>query len=231
MGIFSRFNDIINANINALLDRAEDPEKIIRLVIQEMEDTLVEVRSNAARTIAEHKTLQRRLQRLRREAAEWERKAELAVRKGREDLARAALAEKALVERAVAAMADDLEEVDHQLAKLNDDIARLQEKLADARARQKTLALRHQAASTRLKARDTLGDRRIDEALSRFEHLEQKMDTLEGRVEAHDLGGPRGIEQEFAELETEDQIERELERLRARARGAEGRDGQESDEA
>ncbi len=227
MGIFSRFSDIINSNINTLLDKAEDPEKIIRLVIQEMEDTLVEVRSNAARTIAEQKTLRRRLARIREEAAEWQRKAELAIRKGRDDLARAALTEKSTLERAAAAMEEEMGEVEEQIAHLNDDIARLQAKLEDARARQKGLAMRQKTVASRLKTRDTLADDRINSALSRFEGLEQKIDHLEGRVEAHDLGQGRRLDEEFEALEKDEHVEAELEALKRRLQTD---DGNASDE-
>jgi phage shock protein A len=167
-------NDIINSNLNSLLDRAEEPEKIIRLVIQEMEDTLVEVRSDAARTIAEKKKQQRRIDRLGDEILEWERKAELAVSKGREDLARAALAEKNSLERGLASLTRETEELEVQLSKLNEDIGNLQNKLDDAKARQKTLAMKHDTVARRLQTREKLHDRRIDDALSRFDDLERK---------------------------------------------------------
>jgi len=216
MGIFSRMNDIINSNLNALLDRAEEPEKIIRLVIQEMEDTLVEVRSDAARTIAEKKKQQRRIDRLGDEILEWERKAELAVSKGREDLARAALAEKNGLERGLASLTREMEELEVQLSKLNEDIGNLQNKLDDAKARQKALAMKHDTVARRLQTREKLHDRRIDDALSRFDDLERKMDTAEGRVDAFDLGRARSLQEEFAELEAKEKIDEELAKLRAR---------------
>ena len=220
MSIFSRFNAIINSNINAMLDKAEDPEKIIRLVIQEMEDTLVEVRTNAARTIADKKTLYRRLERLRGEATDWEQKAELAVRKGREDLARAALAEKANLLKVIKRLDDEMDEIEHQLERLNEDIGRLQAKLSEAKARQKALLMRHETVSNRLKTRDRLSDRRIDDAMARFDHLEQKMDTLEGKVEVHDLGQARTLKDEFTNLEAEDSVEQELAALKKRLQDA-----------
>jgi phage shock protein A len=216
MGIFSRMNDIINSNLNALLDRAEEPEKIIRLVIQEMEDTLVEVRSDAARTIAEKKKQQRRIDRLGDEILEWERKAELAVSKGREDLARAALAEKNSLERGLASLTREMEELEQQLSKLNEDIGNLQDKLDDAKARQKALAMKHDTVARRLQTREKLHDRRIDDALSRFDDLERKMDTAEGQVDAFDLGRARSLQEEFAELEAQEKIDEELAKIRAR---------------
>jgi len=216
MGIFSRFNDIVNSNINALLERAENPEKIIRLVIQEMEDTLVEVRTNAARTIADQKTLKRRLARLREELAEWEARAELAVGKGREDLARAALAEKSSLQKVVDRLEQDAVFIDEQRQQLSDDIARLQAKLTEAKARKKALLMRGDTAKNRIRTRDSLNDRRVEEAMANFEHLERKMDTLEGRVEAYDLGRDRSLDEEFADLAADDGVEQELAALKKR---------------
>ena len=216
MGIFSRMNDIINSNLTSLLDRAEEPEKIIRLVIQEMEDTLVEVRSDAARTIAAKKKQQRRIDRLSDEVVEWERKAELAVTKGREDLARAALNEKNSLEQGVELLTREMEELEIQLSKLNVDIGNLQKKLDDAKARQKTIAMKHDTVASRLQTREKLHDRRIDDAMSKFDDLERKMDNAEGRVDSFDLGRSKTLQDEFAELEAEDKIDEELAKIRAR---------------
>jgi phage shock protein A len=152
MGIFTRFSDIVNSNINAILDKAEDPEKIVRLMIQEMEDTLVEVRSAAARSIADKKDLNRKLESLESELQDWEEKAELALRKGREDLAKAALVEKSRVQSAADAVKADYAAVDEGLAKLNEDIARLEAKLQDAKTRQKVRGTRQPIADS-LRAR------------------------------------------------------------------------------
>ncbi|WP_457673530.1 phage shock protein PspA [Thiolapillus sp.] len=216
MGIFSRLHDIINSNITAMLDKAENPEKIIRLVIQEMEDTLVEVRSDAARTIAEKKKLQRRIDRMQREIMEWQRKAELALSKDREDLARAALKEKHNLETTADAMAHELELLEEQLAQLNQDTAKLQKKLDDAKARHKTMMMKHTTVSGRLRTREKLHDSRIDDALARFESVEQKMEHMEGKVESYDLGRDPSLEDQFAELEAEDIIEDELSKLKSR---------------
>ncbi len=216
MSIFSRFNDIIHSNINAMLEQAEDPEKIIRLVIQEMEDTMVEVRTNAAKTIADQKTLRRQLERLQHESIQWEQKAELAINKEREDLARAALAEKSRIQTAVEQLEKETVIVEEQLDGLNNDIGQLQAKLSEAKARKKSLDLRWKTANNRLKVRGKLSDGRIDNAMLQFEHLERKMDTLEGRVEAHDLGQEKSLEDEFAELAAEDTIEQELAELKKR---------------
>jgi phage shock protein A len=216
MGIFSRFNDIVSSNINAMLEKAENPEKIIRLVIQEMEDTLVEVRTTAAKNIADRKTIQRRLDRLRYEARGWDEKAELAVRNNREDLARAALAEKAALQELIDRLEIEVKEIDDQLEQLNEDIGRLQSKLTEAKERKKALEMRHKTATSRVKTRETLSDDRIHEAMSRFEHIERKMDELEGQVESYDLGRERPLRDEFADLAANDAVERELAELKKR---------------
>ncbi len=219
MGIFTRFSDIVNSNINAILDKAEDPEKIVRLMIQEMEDTLVEVRSAAARSIADKKDLNRKLESLDKEQQAWDDKAELAVRKGREDLAKAALVEKSRVVAAIDALKRDYIAVDEGLAKLNEDIARLEAKLEDAKARQKALLARHKTAHSRLAARKKIYDYKIDDAMVRFEQYTRRIDDVEGRIEAYDLGLPKDLHHEFASLEAEESVQKELEELKRRVAG------------
>ena len=216
MGIFTRFSDIVNSNINAILDKAEDPEKIVRLMIQEMEDTLVEVRSAAARSIADKKDLNRKIEALEDERQDWEDKAELALRKGREDLAKAALVEKSRVTSAVEAFKEDYVAVDEGLSKLNEDIARLEDKLEDAKSRQKALLARHKTANSRLAARKKIHDYKIDDAMLRFEAYTRRIDDVEGRVEAYDLGLPKDLKHEFASLEAEESVKQELDALKAR---------------
>lgn len=216
MGIFSRFTDIVNANINAMLDKAEDPEKIVRLMIQEMEDTLVEVRSSAARAIADRKQLDRKLEAVKAELAEWDHKAELAVRKDRDDLARAALAERSKVSERVEIIKHQHGQVDEALANLKDDIVRLEEKLTDAKTRQKALVMRHQTASDRLEVRKHTHETRIDDALVRFEQFERKMENMEGRVEAYDLTPTRDLRREFSSLENDESVEQALADLKQR---------------
>ena len=218
MTIFSRTRDIINSNINALLDKAEDPEKMVRLIIQEMEGTLVEVRSASARAIADRKELDRRQEWLAAEAAEWERKAEVAVAKGRDDLAKGALAERNRAREAAEALTRELELVEQTLAKLNEDIAALQAKIKDAKARQNAIVVRGKAAKVRLGARRQLNDSGVDDAMRRFELYERKMDDLEGQVEAQDLG-QRSLSDEIAELEQGERIDEDLRKLKARLSG------------
>jgi phage shock protein A len=219
MGIFTRFSDIVNSNINAILDKAEDPEKIVRLMIQEMEDTLVEVRSAAARSIADKKDLNRKLERLEAEQRDWDAKAELALRKGREDLAKAALVEKSRAASATEIIKSDYLAIDEGLGKLNEDIARLEGKLADAKARQKSLLARHKTANSRLAARKKIHDYKIDDAMVRFEQYTRRIDDVEGRIEAYDLGLPKDLTHEFAGLAAEESVEKELDELKQRVSG------------
>ena len=224
MGIFSRLTDIVNSNLNAILARAEDPEKIIRLIIQEMEDTLVEVRSAAVRGIAERKEQERRVAALRAEAEEWDRKAELAVTKGRDDLARGALLARTRVGAAFTAAEQHLAQIAEALARQNEDIGKLQAKLDDAKARQRSILARHQTAANRLKLRGKLYDSRITDAFARFEQVERALDQAEGKVEAFDLGRPAagaqggspGMHEEFAQWEADATVQEELDRLKAR---------------
>ncbi|HJN03773.1 MAG TPA: phage shock protein PspA [Alphaproteobacteria bacterium] len=216
MGIFSRLTDIINSNLNALLDQAEDPEKMVRLMIQEMEDTLVEVRSTAARTIADKKGLNRKLDSLSAALEDWTAKAELALSKGREDLARGALLERKKLESAAASFRGELEYLDEALARNDNDVARLQSKLDEARAKQKTIRARHESVGVRIKVRRQLHDSRIEEAFARFEHMEQRLDTAEGELEAYDLGQRKTLADEIDELGAEGEIDRELSDLKAR---------------
>ena len=216
MGVFSRLADIVNSNINAILDRAEDPEKIIRLIIQEMEDTLVEVRASAVRTIAEKKEIERRAEVLRQERDEWQRRAELAVTKGREDLAKAALVAKARVAEALDALEKQIQQIEAALAKQNEDVGKLQGKLADAKRREKSIVARQKTASNRLKLRTHLYDGRVTDAFARFEQVERALDEIEGKVEAFDLGRKQTLAEEFAGMEAEDGVEEELKALKER---------------
>ncbi|MCE2423894.1 MAG: phage shock protein PspA [Pseudomonadales bacterium] len=219
MSVFSRMSDIVNSNINALLDKAEDPAKMVRLIIQEMEETLVEVRSTSARAIADRKELTRRHEHLCREASEWERKAELAVAKDRDDLARAALVEKSKADEVAAAVEAELGALEETLAKLNEDIGALQQKIKDAKTRQNAILVRGEAAKVRLGVRRQLSDHNIDDAMSRFELYERKMDDLEGQIESYDMG-KRTLSDEIEQLETDEAVDEELEKLKARIRDA-----------
>jgi phage shock protein A len=213
--IFSRTRDIIAANVTELLDRAEDPARMIRVIIMEMEETLVEVRATAARSIADIKEMRRAMQHLDGLQDNWSEKASLALEKGREDLARAALNEK----QKAADMADGLRaemiEIEQVLRGYEQDIARLQAKLAEARARQNSIANRLESAVTRAKARELLHGSRTEDAFSRFEVLERRADLAEGYAEALGLTGPKSLEEEIAELKAAEKVDAELEELKA----------------
>ena len=219
MGIFSRFTDIVNSNINALLDKAEDPEKMVRLIIQEMEDTLVEVRSASAKTLANKKDIVNQIAKFESDASDWQAKAELALSKDREDLARAALQEKKKSAEASETLSKELTAVDEQISKLQDEIGQLQEKLADAKTRQKAIIMRQKTASSRLEVKKTLDSSKVDNAMGRFEQYERKIDDLESQVDAYDLG-KKTLQDEFAELEASDKVEDELAALKAKVKGA-----------
>lgn len=220
MGIFSRFADIVNANLNAILDKAEDPAKMIRLIIQEMEDTLVEVRTTSARTIAEKKDLNRKIQRLRDEAESWQQKAELALSKEREDLAKAALVERKQAQEMVEEMDKQLQGVEDSLDQLNTEIGQLQEKLQDAKARQSALLMRHKTASSRLKVREKLYSSHVDDAMERFESFERKLDNLEANVDAQSLGRKKTLAEEIDGLEEDEKLDAELAELKAKISGS-----------
>lgn len=215
MSIFSRMTDIINSNLNALLDKAEDPEKMVRLIIQEMEEALVEVRSTSARAIADRKELERRRGWQEAEALEWERKAEVAVLKGRDDLAKGALVEGNKAREAMDLMAEELQVLEESLARLNEDVGALQAKIKDAKARQNAIIVRGKAAQSRLGVRRTLSDHNIDDAIARFELYESKIDDLEGEIEAYDMG-QKTLSDEISDLEEDEGVDEQLNALKAR---------------
>jgi phage shock protein A len=216
MSVFSRFTDIINANINSLLEKAEDPEKIIRLMIQEMEDTLVEIRSSAAKCIADRKEQRRYAEFLEREQQGWTRRAELAIRQNREDLARAALAEKQALADEAEHIAHETKLLDEQLEKFNSDISQLQTKLTDAKTRQRSIVIRHKTATSQLAARKHIHDDKIDEMLFRFENAERRIDQVEAQGEALNMGRRKSLADEIAGLENDDRVEEALADLKAK---------------
>ena len=214
MGIFSRMSDIINSNINALLDSAEDPEKMIRLIIQEMEDTLVEVRSSSARVLADRKTAERKRGQIALEAAGWEEKAKLAISKGREDLARAALQEKRIIEQELESVGAELTATDDHIDQLNEEISQLQQKLSDAKAKQKALLMRSKTVESRMAVKRQVNRSELDQAFNKFDKFERRMDNLEGELEAMDLGREGGLAAEVEALQEDEWLSGELDRLR-----------------
>jgi phage shock protein A len=231
MGIFSRMSDIINSNINSLLDSAEDPEKMIRLIIQEMEDTLVEVRSSSARVLADRKTAHRRLEQVQAEAESWEQKAKLAISKGREDLARAALQEKHAIDDEVTLVQGELKALDEHIQQLGEEVAQLQQKLVDAKAKQKAMLMRSQTVESRIKVKRQMHRDALDDAFTRFEHFERRMDNLESQLDSMDLGRdvPPDLAAEINSLEEDERINEELQRLKTELGSSRAASGERKD--
>lgn len=215
MGIFSRTRDIVAANMAELLEKADDPAKMIRMIISEMEDTLVEVRASAARTIADSKEMRRHIERLSELEHSWTEKAELALSKDREDLAKAALVERRKAGDMAQQLRDEVTLLDNTLRASEDDIAKLQSKLREARTKQNAIATRLESANTKARLRELWNGPKTHEAFSRFELLERRADEAEGRAEAMGLA-PRTLEDEFNELRSSDKIDAELAALKAR---------------
>ncbi|GLT19351.1 phage shock protein A [Vibrio zhanjiangensis] len=220
MGIFSRFADIVNSNISALLDKAEDPEKMIRLIIQEMEDTLVEVRTNSAKAIADQKELARKVAAIDEQIDEWQNKATLALTKEREDLARAALIEKQKLQDMLKGLHTEQTLVEETIEKLTGEITKLESKITETRAKQQALAIRSQTATGRRDVQKHLHTARTSEAMAKFEQYSRKVDELEAEADVYaQSGSAKSLDQEFAELKAQDEIEKELESLKQQVKG------------
>jgi phage shock protein A len=213
--IFTRTRDIVAANMAELLDRSEDPSRMIRMIIVEMEETLVEVRATAARSIADIKEMRRACQRLDDLQHGWVEKAGLALEKGREDLARAALSEKQKAAEMAEGLHAEVAQIEAVLKGYEADIQRLQLKLAEARARQNAIASRFESAVTRARTSELLHGNRTEEAFAKFELLERRADFAEGRADALGLTGPKSLEEEIADLRAADSVDAELDALKA----------------
>ena len=216
MGIFSRTRDIIAANFNDMLDRADDPAKMIRMIILEMEETLVDVRASAARTIADQKEMHRHITKLHKLQSDWSEKAQLALSKQREDLARAALVEKKKASDMADQLKTEIAVLDDALRAYEEDISKLQNRLREARSRQSAIAARLESAENRVKLRTLMSTERTDEALARFDQLERRVDHAEGRAEALNIqsASKPDLASEIAALEGSDQIDDELEQMK-----------------
>lgn len=215
MGIFTRFRDIVSANINAMLDRAEDPEKLIKLMIREMEDTLVELKSACAGTIASRKKVSRQLEEIQDKEAFWDQKAALAVSKGRDDLARQALLEKRRFAQRAEAVEQELNELQSIVGQYQDDIQELENKLKSAREKQRMLVQRHIRAQRKKKAHEEI--RRMDSAhvMQKFDEMESHIERMEAEADLVYYGRKSGLEEAFEELSADDDIERQLQALKS----------------
>ncbi|MBN1105918.1 MAG: phage shock protein PspA [Deltaproteobacteria bacterium] len=215
MGIFTRFRDIISSNINAMLDRAEDPEKLIRMMIREMEDTLVEIKVSCAGLMATVKRVRRQMEEQDARVRFWDEKAGLAVSKGRDDLAREALVEKRRYQERARALDRELLEHNALVEQYQDDMRQLEEKLAMARERERILTQRHVHAQRKRQAQEEIRRADSTEAIIKFEELEDRIDRMESEAELVNFGKKRSLEAEFERLQVDEEIERELQGLKA----------------
>jgi len=220
MSVFKRFSDILNSNVSAMLDKAEDPEKLVRMIISEMENTLYDVRRESAKTIADKKDMERQVKNYQAEINAWQQRAEMALDKDRDDLAKQALSEKHRIEQAVEAQTKELVSLDLALDRLKSDIAKLQGKLNEAIARRKAIVARHETVRATIQIRKSAEVNHIGEALSRFDRFEKRMDELEAEVEAMDLGKNVSLGQQIDSLDDDESINQELDQLKEKMKKA-----------
>jgi phage shock protein A len=215
MGIFTRFRDIVSSNISAMLDRAEDPEKLIRLMIREMEDTLVEIKASCAGAMANRKKIERQLEQAQSQARYWEKNAKLAVNKARDDLAREALVEKRRFKERADFLEKQVGDYDNLVEQYQDDIRQLEDRLGTARQKQRILVARHLRASKGKRAQEEI--RRMDsaETIFKFEQIENRIERMEAEAGLVNFGKKPALEEEIENLLVDDEIEKELERLKS----------------
>jgi phage shock protein A len=214
MNVFKRFSDILNSNLNSMLDKAEDPEKLVNMIIREMETTLFNVRSESAKTIANKKEMQRQLKDFESEVASWQKRAELALDKGRDDLAKQALEEKLRIAQAIEVQSKELGALESALEKLEHDISKLQLKLNEAIARRKMIVARHVTVKNSIQIRQKIAVTGIDNALNRFNRFEKRLDEMDAEVEAMDLGQNVSLSQQIDSLQADEDLNKELEALK-----------------
>jgi phage shock protein A len=219
MGIFTRLRDIINSNINAMLDKAENPEKLLKLMLQEMEDTLIEIKAQCAQAMAQSKSFGRMVDEANERAEQWSGKARLAMEKGREDLAREALLERRRYMERAESLGVQKREADALIEQYQNDIAALENKMRATREKQKVLIQRHQHAQTKKRAAEHI--RRFDtsDVVARLEGFEQRIDRMEAEADLVNYGHKGELDQEFAKLVGDEELEKELDQLRTEVKG------------
>lgn len=214
MGIFTRFRDIVSSNINAMLDRAEDPEKLIKLMIREMEDTLVEMKASCAGVMAEKKKIERQIEEVEVRAQWWEEKAALAVNRGRDDLAREALLEKRRFSQRRNGLRNELSELSALVEQYQDDIRQLEEKLKNAREKQRMLVQRHIHATRKRRAQQEIRRADSTEVMVKFEELESRIDRIESEADLVNFTTKGSLEEELDNLSVDEELEAELQALK-----------------
>ena len=219
MSIFSRFRDIVNSNINSMLDQAEDPEKLVRLMIQEMEDTAIDLKASCAGAIAARKKVGRSFDELTGRAANWENKAKLAIEKGREELAREALLEKRRATEGIASLEKEITGLDEVIRNYQTDISQLEEKLTSAREKQRVLVQRHIQVQHKITAQTQIRRADTHDALLRYEQFEARIERMEAEAGMINFGRKPSLEEQFAQLERDEEIEKELEALKNAGKG------------
>jgi phage shock protein A len=220
MSVFKRFSDVLNSNVSAMLDKAENPEKLVKMIISEMESTLLNVRTESAKTIADKKEMERQIKRYEEEVLTWQKRAELALDKGRDDLAKQALQEMHRIEQAIEAQCKEFVALETALERLDHDIAKLQGKLNEAVARRKAIVARHQTVKATIHMRRRIETNSINVALDRFDRFEKKMDQMEAEVEAMDLGRNISLSEEIDSLKGDEDLNSELDALKLKLKKA-----------
>jgi len=215
MGIFTRFRDIVSSNINAMLDKAEDPEKLLSLMIREMEDTLVEIKASCAGVMANRKKFQRQMSDAQAQAANWEQKARLAVTKARDDLAREALLEKRKYAERAASLEREWLDMSGLVDQYQEDIRQLEDKLRTAREKQRALVQRHIHANKKRRAQEEIRRMESSEAIVKFEEFENRIERMEAEADLVNYGRKPALEAEFEDLMVDDDIEKELQNLKS----------------